>query len=165
MATRKSRNSARSHEARTSHNVDPTAYQQAAQQGPQQQLAIAAETTSAFLRTAESLARLHLHALQRSARTWREAAQRMRAGTGPMDLLQVQHHLLTNAMMECFQFSQEFLQATVSVEPSATTTAEATGVETAEAAPTLAPGPMIQAWQAFINPGAFNGAADSTTSH
>jgi len=155
MATRKqSRNSARSNSSRNSHDVDQAQLQQAAQQGSQQQMVMAADTTSAVLRGAELWSELQLHALQRSGQTWREVAEKLRTAQGPLDLVAAQNHLVMNSFVQAMQLGQELLQATLLAQPGLVQPAQRQAATATESM-----GPMMQAWQTMMNPMGLNGAA------
>lgn len=156
MATRTSRNSTRSNTSRTSHGVDSAqSQQQAAYQTSQQRMVVAADTTSAMLRGAETWTRLQLNALERTGQTWRETAEKMRAANGPLELMAAQNHLLMNSMVQAMQFGQEFLQATLAIQPDLARVREESAPPTA----TEPLSPMMQAWQTMLNPVGLNGAA------
>ena len=166
MATtrkRKSRNSTRETTARASHDIDPTEYQQAAQASSQQQLAMAADTTSALIRGAEIWSQLQLQALQRSGQAWREAAERLRTAASPWDLMNVQSQLMMKTMQQFMGFAQDFMQSTMAMQAreTARTTEQSSSAVESMAAPMM---PMMQAWQAMLNPMGLNGAvvADAT---
>jgi hypothetical protein len=154
MATRKSRNSTRETTARSSHKVDRDAQQQAAQPGSQQQLAIAAETTSALLRGAELWSQLQLQALQRSGKTWTEAAEQLRAATTPQDLVNVQTQLMTSSVLQFLGIAQDFVQMTAALQARDTARPAASGNGAAESVPA-----MMNAWQAMVDPMGLAGAA------
>jgi hypothetical protein len=154
MATRKSRNSTRETTARSSHKVDRDAQQQAAQPGSQQQLAIAAETTSALLRGAELWSQLQLQALQRSGKTWTEAAEQLRAATTPQDLVNVQTQLMTSSVLQFLGIAQDFVQMTAALQARDTTRTAQSGNGAAESVPA-----MMNAWQAMVDPMGLAGAA------
>jgi hypothetical protein len=154
MATRKSRNSTRETTARSSHKVDRDAQQQAAQPGSQQQLAIAAETTSALLRGAELWSQLQLQALQRSGKTWTEAAEQLRAATTPQDLVNVQTQPMTSSVLQFLGIAQDFVQMTAALQARDTTRTAQSGNGAAESVPA-----MMNAWQAMVDPMGLAGAA------
>jgi hypothetical protein len=170
MATRKSRNSARSTSARSSHEIDPGQYQQAAQQGSQQQLALAADTTSALMRGAEIFSQLQALALQRSGQTWREVAERLRTARGPFDLVGVQSHLVMNSFQQFVQLSQDFMQVAAAMQPPVAEQAQAQANAAAETAAPMMQSPMmqtpiVQAWQAMMSPMGLNGLATGAARH
>jgi hypothetical protein len=154
MATRKSRNSTRETTARSSHKVDRDAQQQAAQPGSQQQLAIAAETTSALLRGAELWSQLQLQALQRSGKTWTEAAEQLRVATTPQDLVNVQTQLMTSSVLQFFGIAQDFVQMTAALQARDAARPAQSGNGAAESVPA-----MMNAWQAMVDPMGLAGAA------
>jgi hypothetical protein len=154
MATRKSRNSTRETTARSSHKVESDAQQQA-QRGSQQQLAFAADATSALLRGAELWSQLQLQALQRSGQTWSEAAEQLRTATTPQDLVTVQTQLMTNSVLQFLGIAQDFVQMTNSALQARDAGRPAmSGNGAAESVPA-----MMNAWQAMVDPMGLAGAA------
>ena len=155
MATRKSRNSARETKARSSHDVDRATHQQAAQPASQQQqLAIAADATSALIRGAELWSQVQLQALQRSQKTWTEAAEQLRAATTPQDLLGIQAQLMTNSVLQFLGIAQDFMQMTAALQArdGARQFEQANG--SVESVPA-----MMNAWQAMVDPMGLAGVA------
>jgi hypothetical protein len=159
MATRKSRNSTRSHTSRASADVDARVQQEAAQQQTHRQMQLAVDTTAAVLRGAEIWTQLQLHALKRSAQSWQQAAEQLRLARGPMELMAAQNQLVMNSFVQAMQFGQDFLQATWAAQPEVTR-----GAREAAAAPAgvEAMAPMMQAWQNVLAPMGLNGAGATT---
>jgi phasin family protein len=161
MATRKSRNSTRETTARSSKDVRSA--QEAAQQGSQQQLAMAAASTSALLRSAELWSQLQLQAVQRSGRNWQQAAERLRTATSPLDLISLQNELMMNSFVQLLEFAQDFVQtATAMQTPEAVPAAAQAAEQATGAAESVVP--VMQAWQAMWNPMGLNGAAAASLS-
>jgi hypothetical protein len=168
MANRKSRNSTRSSSSRNSQEVEATEYRQAAQQRSQEQMAAAADAASAVIRGAEMWSQLQLNAVQRTGQSWREAAEKIRAAQGPLELVGVQNQLLMNAFVSGMQLAQEFVQASFAMQLEAGGQRALQGAAQAEpraAGPTdmMAAMPMMQVWQAMMNPARANGAAGAVS--
>ena len=162
MAKGKSRNSVRSNSARTSHDPDTARTQQAATQRSRQQMATAADAASTLMRGAQAWSELQARALQRSGQTWREAAERLRAATTPLDYIGVQNHIVMNAFLQAVQFSQELMQASAALQPNGAAQLQDQAAAAAEDSMAgVMQGPMMQAWQAVMNPMSLNGAASS----
>jgi hypothetical protein len=160
MASSKTTHTSRADDATGS--IDAAQYQQAAQQGTRQQMTAAVESTSLLLRGAEVWSELQLHAVQRSAKTWREAAQLMRAAKSPMDLVGVQNHLLMNSMLQAFQLTQELMQSSLAMQQGGVLerAQEAADDAAGAAAPmAMMQAPIMQAWQSMMNPMGLNGAS------
>lgn len=160
MATRKSRNSTRQTTARASHHVDREPHQQAAQPGAQQQLAIATETMSAWIRGAELWSQWQLQALQRSGKIWTEAAERLRAATSPLDLVSVQNQLALDSVLQFLGMAQDFVQMTTATQARVAARAPEPASDTVEPLPA-----MMNAWQAMVDPMGLAGAAAASVTH
>lgn len=160
MATRKSRNSTRQTTARASHHVDRAPHQQAAQPGAHQQIAIATETMSAWIRGAELWSQWQLQAVQRSGKTWSDAAERLRAATSPLDLISVQNQLVMDSVQQVLGLAQDFAQMTASMQARSAARPAEPASDTVEPLPA-----MMNAWQAMVDPMGLAGAAAASVTH
>lgn len=162
MATRKSRtsrNSTRETTSRTTQGVDQARFQHAATESSQQHFALAADAATMLLRTAEIYSQVQLQAVQRSSRTWQQAAERLRAATTPMDFIGAQNQLAMDSMLQFVQFTQDLVQATAAARPAAAELAEEEQNAAEATVQAAMQTPMVQAWQAMLNPLGLGGAA------
>ena len=150
--TSSSRNSTRATTSRTSQAIDPARLAPAIPQSSPQPLALVADSMSTLLRTAEAWSQVQAQALQRSGQAWRQAAERLRTAAGPDDLISAQAQILIDSVLQFVQLTQDLMQVSVAAQPAA---ADLARDETSAAGATMdaaAKHPVMQAWQAMVNP-------------
>ena len=141
--------------------MDPTHDASSTQQSSVQKLALFADSVSTLLHSAEVWSQVQAQAIQRSGRTWRLAAEQLRTATQPADLICIPTQIFSESVLQFVQFTQDLLQATAAAQPAAVELAR----EETKAADTTLQHPVMQAWQAMVNPlgtgvaGALNGAS------
>jgi hypothetical protein len=145
-----SRNSTRSTTSRSSREVQDA-------RRSQQQMAVAAESTSALLRGAEIWTQLQLNALQRSAQTWREAAEQIRSARTALDLVAAHNQLMMNSWVQAMQAGQELVQAVAAARTEVPAPVQDQAPAAAESVP-----PIMQVWQTMMKPMVLDGAAAAT---
>lgn len=169
MAARKSRNSTRETTARATQRVNPARDEQSNQQSSQQSVAVGAEAAATMLRGAAIWSELQMQAIQRSAQTWRNLAERLRTATTPLDIIGAQKEIMTDAMLQLLQFTQDLVQASSAAQPALGKAAGGEAGAANAAAQDATQAPMLQAWQAMVNPlglvaaGSLNGDATRAT--
>ncbi len=120
----------------------------------------ASDTLSTVYGAAQSLQALQQQAMGRVMQRQLQAVSQLTAIKGPMDLVALQVDLMTFGMQEAVQFWSQMASAITQRQQVAagddTSTSAATSTANAAGLPI---NPVLQAWQAMLNPSSLNGAA------
>jgi hypothetical protein len=165
-STRRSANSSRSTAARTSHEAQAAAGQEAVAQVSRHSLSLLAQSAAAAFRGAEVWQEAQLALLGRSRNLMQEVAESMQQARDPAQLLYIQAHLLASSWLQLQQFGADLMRGGTMVQSEAAgPAAQAQNTAAAQAQNAAAAGldmitPAVQAWQSMVS-GAMPGTSTS----